>query len=538
MVTSGMLTEVKIDGTDVTNSVKHWKIVESFGKEIQDIKIEFFRTVFTTLPGLRAGQTLTVKRGLAVATEQFVFDGFTDTVKKGGALTVVMGKDKLIKLVNSNVRKSFNGIAFPGSEAKISDIAKTLIETFGGLVADVVDSGTAITLKKFLCRDTDVFSRLKDLAQIIDYQIFFNPITQKVRFEPKGFVTSGTTFDTGVNILGTPVWNRDASQLANKLIVKGAVQEIQREELFNGDGTASQTFELDFKPIDVQFFEIIASVDTERVGGVVDSTATFDYEVDKEESEVTITSNTPASGTDNVKIIYTYAVPVPVQVLNAASIATFGERFAVKHFQDIQSVDDAKERGSGWLTKYGTPFLKVSFKMSQSFDITIGLIIDINDTINSEIESVLVNQITREWPHTHDKIQAGDEEWRTAEWGVYSIERIRRLEEEFQQASELLVQFQEFTRNNTVLKRRYMKQQRRIVITGNDVFILDHPDYGTLDINKLGDAGFDFPSATAPIERLIWPFKLYLELFDDVDFLDATAGSTANWNTTTQQLEF
>jgi len=538
MVTSGTQTEVIVNSVDVTASVKHWKIVESFGKEIQDIKLTFFRTVFTLVPTLRAGMTLTVKRGVTTPTDNFIFDGFTDTVKKGGNLTVVMGKDQLITLVNKTVRKSFNGIAFPGTEAKISDIATTLIETFGGLSADVVDSGTAITLKKFICRDTSIFSRLKVLAQIVDYQIFFNPVTQKVRFEPKGFTTSSTNLNTGDNIIGTPIWSRDASQLANKLIVKGAVQEIQREQLFDGDGTASQTFTLEFKPIDVIFFEIIASVDTERTGGVPDSTASFDYTVDKEDGSVTITSNAPATGTGNVKIVYTYAVPVPVQVLNASSISTFGERFVVKHFADIQSVDDAKERGQGWLNKYGTPFLKVSIKMSKTEDILIGQIIDVNDTVNSEIESVLVNQITREWPHKHDLLQAGDEEWRTAEWGEYSIERIRRIEEELQQASELLVQFQEFTRNNTVLKRRYMQVQKRVVSVGTDLFILDHADYGILDTNKLDDAGFATTAALAPITNLIWAFKLYVELFDDTDFEDTGAGATANWNTSTQQLEF
>ena len=531
-----MLTEVTINGIDVSTYLRTWANIETFGHIVTDIAVQVRRSILNVIPTLGNGMTMVVKRGTTTATDEQVFNGTIDNITKSGAVINILGKDQLAKLINESVNKSYDGVSFPSTEAKGSDIAKDLIETFGGMTATVVDTGDTIIVKEFICRDTDVLSRLQILGVIFDYQIYFSNVDSTVHFEPKGTTSSTTILSTGTNIMNVPRWDLDNSQLVNILKVKGANQEIEQNETFDGDGTASQVFTLSFSPIFVSMFEVVAAVDVQKIPGVVSSTPEpFDYTVDKENKKVTTTSDwTPASGTDNVKTTYSRAIPAEVTVDDEISIDKYGKKRGVKFFDDIQTVDDAIVRGRAWIDKYSVPFVQTRLEVSHTLiDLRVGNKITVVDTINNENREVIINRIKKTYPHKADIIDVGDKEWRIEEWGKFTIERLRRLEEKTAGDTGILIQVKTF--NHTLIHaRRYLRVKKRNW-SGRRELHLDSETLGLLDTQYwVGDTDEGFPEFDDSF-RVVFPDDIYDETFLDEDFKGA---SSANWDTTNRRLSY
>lgn len=536
-----MLTEVKINGVDIsqtgTNRLVKWLIKEDFGTEIRMAQVILSKNIFLDLPTLRNGMAVTIKRGLSSATEQFVFDGTIDKIEKSLQTVKLQVRDQMMTLVNKTVNYSYDGLLFPSTEAKGSDIAEDLIETWGNMTAVVVDTGNVLTIDKFICNNTDVFSRLKVLADIYDYMIYYDPDDQSVHFEPKGTIVNSNILYVGGalnNVSEVPKWLYDNEECINKLTVKGAVQEVQDEQFFNGDGTANQEFTLSKKPIVVQVFEGA----TQKIAGVEDSTSgAFDYTIDKEKGVISCTSNwTPASGSNNVKVIYTNAIPAPIQVDDEDSQDKYGIIESVKFFEDIRTVEDALTRGQSWLSRYSEPFISTQLKPTSLIDYEAGQKVTIIDVVNDENRELLVTEIKKAYPHQGDIITVGDKTTRLAEWGVFTLERIRRLEERNERDSDLIVSVKNFSHNATkengyIYEQRYLEAYTKTLTQDGEGFVLGHPNRGILGTNTLGDA----LGAEVLIKRQQGNCK-YKEVFADTDFKDTA--TTATWNTTTRRIVF
>ncbi len=217
-----MLTEVKIDGLDISSHLLSWKIDESFGDQVKEATLKCSFNIYIDLPTLDNGNTVSIKRGIAAATEQFKLDGYVDTVIKQGATVTIKCKGKLVDLIRASVQYTYD-IGIDPSAGVGSEIAKNLIEQWGGMTADVVSTGSTILIKKFICNGTDVLSRIKVLADIYDYQLYFDPSDQKVYFKPKGYVFNPNTIYVGGasnNALNVPKWEYDNTQCVNRIIVK------------------------------------------------------------------------------------------------------------------------------------------------------------------------------------------------------------------------------------------------------------------------------------------------------------------------------
>ena len=527
-----MLTQVILNGVAIpTTTLMSWSQEETFEQAVRYIEIVVTRSIETLIPAIRPGYTCTVTRGLVTATDQNVFDGYIDRIDKSGATWTIFAKDKMVDLVRANVRYSFDGVAFPTTEAKGSDIAKTLIEQWGGMTATVIDTGTSLTLKKFICNDTDVFSRIQVLCDIYDYQLYYDPTDGTVHFEPKGYIPAiipiiaGGSFN---NVSNVPKWIMDNSQCVNKLIVKGAVQEVDDERFFNGTATALQVFLLPKKPIAVQVWEYVGAVWVLKTPGVSGSTTgAYDYEIDKEEKTIKATAFwSPAIGINNIRVNYSNSIPVPIQVNDPISIGKYGEYQAVKHFSDIVSVDDAERRGLGWLSHYAEPFAITMVKPMRLIDFEAGQVVTITDNHNGETRNMAINKIVKSWPYSGDEVNLGDKEFRLADWGNFTLERIRRLEEELQKNEELLVQLNQFPHTVTLYRRYTIARTTPIV---GDGFILGNINQGVLGTDKLGS-----PFGSAVAQRCVWPNQFYIETFMDIDFKGV---GTAVWNTTARRVE-
>jgi len=555
---SKMLTEVKINGNDIasagTGRLVKYKIIKTFGQSVKEVVIHCSKTIWSDDATLSQGQTISVKRGFTTSTDKFEFDGYIDRIDKQGPITIIYGKDKLVDLIKATVAYTYDGVSTPLSESKGSDIATSLIETWGGLTATVVDTGSVMVLNKFICDYTDVLSRLQKLAEIYDYQIYYSEADSTVHFEPNGYTTNSDTIYIGgtySNCSKIPVWKSDNSQCMNHILIKGAVQEVQDIEFFNGDNTTSQVFTLAAKPIMVHTYEEVATVWVLKTPGVVDSTSgSYDYEIDSEGKLINCTTNwTPASGTNNVRVIYTKAIPAPVDILDDESIDKYGTYRAVLHYHDIQGVDDAERRANGLLKKFKNPFIETSLMPINLINYFPGEkvnVIDIKNTPNED-RTLVINKITMEYPYKGDKVDVGDKEWKLADWGQYTIERIRRLEEELQKETDLVVQIRYFAQGVTH-QRRYARALQQTIL--GEGFILGSVVRGRIGTDKLGDpyqtglvwgntdygdwGTYYWSDGTDQTEvqiRCVWYNGQVVEDFKTVVF-KGTADTTAVWTNT------
>lgn len=531
-----MKTFVSINAVSMENYFRTWSIVESFGERMKEATITLSKKA--PLPAI--GQEVIIKRGPVTGLEEYRFRGFVDEVNKDGPQWIAKCKDRLVKLLDAQVTYSYDS-GVDVSAGVGSAIASDLIQTWGGMTASVVSTGITNIIKKFICNGVDVYSRLKVLCDIYDYQLYYNPTDDKVHFEPKGMDTFGSTIYIGGvnnNVLNLPKWEFDSSQMINRVVVKGAVQEVQDEQIFSGTGAASQIFTLAKIPIIVQAWELVTGtwvLKTPGVQGQINSN--YHYWVDKERKKIYCnTTWTPASASNNVKIVYTNSLPVPIQVDDDTSQTQYGRVITTDRFySDIQSFSDAEIRGRGLLNKYGQPFVKTKAKLSNAAAYQAGQRVVVEDSVSNESRSLLINKITYEYPYSGDNLDLGDKEWKLADWGTMEVERIKRLEEEVQKNIDLLTTLKDFSATINV-RTRFIKASSQNI--GN-AFCIGHPVNGIIGQYN-GVNGQPLVIGTGEGGEVdvivLWPNNKYIENFHDATFKEST--TTANWNTSTKQVTF
>lgn len=523
---SQLLTSVLLNGVEVAGvSLVSWKCTPTFGFSIQECVIECAFNVLDSITALDSGVSIVISRGFTTASDEIVFSGFVDRVDKNSSTVSIYGKDKASILARTIVNYSYDGQSF-SDEKKGSDIARDLIETWGKLSSSVVDTGDIILLKKFNCKYVDAMSRLQTLADIYDYQIYYNPTDDKVHFEPKGYVNNSLPIYNGgdnSNVTGQVKWVFDNSQCVNKILVRGAVQNTSTSELFNG----GSSIVLQFNPITTEVAEYVDGSWVAKVFGVFGDGSYYDYSVDVTNKTINPSVNwIPTVGTNNVRVIYSYGLPADVILENKDSIATYGLYYSVKYFADVVTLADAEARGNHFLTQYSYPFVQANIQMAGLISYNVGDFVNVIDSVNSENRIVTVNQIEKSYPFNGDKLSVGDKQWRISDWGKMTADRIRRLEEE--NNSDVGVFITIIYLNHEIdIERTYLSVSSETVQA--DGFILDKTDYDVLDTDVLVDHPFD----TAVTKWLVWVNDAYVEDFRSEDFKYSTNG---DWNTSSRTL--
>jgi len=546
-----VLTYITIGGVDVTSDCVSCKFIDTFGSEIPDAFLLFASRLFTTItPG--NGDEVIIKRGPITGQEYNVFKGNVDTISKNQPYIQIKARDKLIALVKTDVNTSFDKDI--DSEAGVaSAIANTLITTFGGLStnsgATVVNTGAVVLLDKFLCRKTDIFERVKWIADTFNYQIYYNYDDDFVYFEPEGNTTNVNPLTVGDNVSNIPKWEFDNTQLVNQIRVDGAEQMVETTE--NGrigtDPTYTQTDVLLTKsPFSTKVWAGATTPPSDdptflRIGGTIDGTAVadFDYSVDVENKLIVWNTTTYTPGaTDYVEVRYTYPSPVPILRKRQTSIDAYGLSSTTKAFSDIKTIEDATNRGTLYLDTYAEPFVRVKLNVpSIDNDYRAGEKVTIVDNVNGETRELVINKIERSWPHKFDKLHCGNKEYALAEYNKLTLDRIKRLEEQQNKNDDILIQIVDLDRTFQP-RRRYMKLEKQ-TISDTDSLIWDHPTQGQWNdepgSNTEEWGGTAFGTATVP--KLVQGNMTYEEHCYDTDFHDAI-NSTATFNTVNQDISF
>lgn len=370
---------VHLGGINCTAYLRKATKTTTYGDSISKYEFEFTKNVEDAVTITNA---LTVRvwcdDSSPPATK--VFEGFIDLFAPQAGLIKIIAKDQLATLINKQIMHYYES-DIPGDAAypdgKISNIFADIVVTYGGLTATssgltptIQDSGTAIVLEKFYCKNSDPFERCRKLAETLNWVFYYKASNGYVYFEPKNYTTYTTTLSVGVNIVMIPTWEYDRSELINDLRLEGAQQLVQANQLFSGDASTTE-FTLSNIPEDLAVYysaaknySTTAKLASEiKTGNIENSIETHDYEVDKKNKTVTFTSFVPASGTNNIIVELSYYAPIPIHLMNDASIATYGTYAKTIGLLDVFSLDDAWSRAENILSKYSEPFKSAKLKV-------------------------------------------------------------------------------------------------------------------------------------------------------------------------------
>mgnify|MGYP001206374823 CR=1 FL=1 len=521
-----LLTKVTIDGTDVTSYLTNdgYEVVDSIKNEASTGSISFNNKVFSNI-SLTTSMTVVVTRGFTTSTDHTIFKGYTTNITKDMGVIGVECMDKLW-LLNRNTKNQTFDKTIDTEAGVTSAIAETLIEDVG-LTASV--ETTTTVLDKFVCKDDIVLERVLTLAKIDNFYLYYNPSEDVVHWESKGYTTYPTTLIVGTHIVEVPVWEYNYEDMANWVKINGATQEVEDTMTFSGDGVTDD-FLLDYEPESVKVFV----GGTLQTGGVVGSSSSYDYYVDKSRKKIIFVSGSiPGVGVDNIEVRYSYLIPRSVIMKDDDSIAAYGTYKLVKEFKDIESVDDAESRAVKILDRRKNPQVSTKLKIVGVSGLTAGMNIIVEDDINNEYRTVLVKRVRYKYPGGYDEVEAGDEVLTDEEIIGNVNERLRRIERERLRDSEIVNTILNFNRIFNP-KRRYIKLTKK-EIDDNTCLIWKHPTQGLWgSFNWCSD-----PFGSSTTEIVVWPSMNYIETFKTSDFDGESDGAgSGTWDTTSKTLTF
>ena len=517
-------TQVTIAGTDVTNYVIEYSGVDTV-EDITPCEVTLRKEVLSLI-SLTTEQELIIQRGGTTATDTTVFRGYISSIKKAYGVNIkIEAFDKLWNLQRVTLSKTYD-INIDPQAGVISAIAQDLIETYGGLTADVEATGSINVLQKFILRGDSLLDKLQELAAIVDYWVYYDPETDTVLFKSKGFTTFRTTLQVGTNLTAIPKWDYDYSRIANNVTLKGNNQEFEDTFTDTGDGIET-VYTLTYKPESVKVF--VNSV--LKTGGISGQSSTFDYSVDKENR--TITFQVAPPNTQAIEIQYSYLQPIKVTQRNPVSISQYGNYGLTKAIDSIQTVADAEEKIQEILDKFSQPIVSCdNLKLYNVFGLQAGNKVTIVDAVNGENRDVFVRRFRFSYPEIVDEIEV-DNEPLFEDYVLKNAirKRIERIERRNESDTDLVIT--RFVHTREIKPRRRYFKLLKDVLTLADSFILAHPSGGVLGTNKLGGTYASQDVA----QKIIQGNMTYEEYCYDTDFHDSV-NSTATFSTVTQDIAF
>ena len=447
-----LLSKVIIDGITIhddtagtPNYLVNWEYERTGTNQISQIDVNVLKSI-NDIISLSLGQTVQIWKGFTTSTDTKVFDGFISEFEPDGGLVKITAKDKLWDLIRRNVNKVYES---SGPQAgQISAIATDLIETHGGLTADVVATGTETTetVDEFRCVHTDVFERLKALATAVRYQFWYDAINDTVHFEPEGYNDSEATLTVGTDIIGIPKWSNDTSRMVNDLRVDGAVSLTQiRKPIGSGDATIGTTadFTADYILLDKtpESVELIVAGDVKE-GGTKDASSGHYYYIDKENKKIMPKTGTTFP-TSTSHVSYSWNAPAPIHQINQESIDSYGKFEKQITVSDITTIADAEVRTVEILSKFSQPFLvgELFVKSDSTIDVNFGDTVTIVDSVSSPNinQSLVVTKQLIKYPGTYQELTVGDEAIKLADWQINVESRLSRIEESLSLSNQDLI---------------------------------------------------------------------------------------------------
>lgn len=275
---------------------------------------------------------------------------------------------------------------------------------------------SGVTLDRYVSKNKNALEIIRDLIALVPELTFVVSKDKVFSLYIKGTIDSGVSLSNGLNcdILGG--WTQDTSKQVTRLTLVGEKQVQQdKVQLFSGDATTT-VFTINEIPSSIKvevdsgagFVELELDVDGQRTGT---------YSVNPATKQVTFFT-APSTGTDNIRIIYTFEIDITIEYDSDVDIQTqYGiiEKKITKKY--LTNMDDAFNYSSQYVEKFGEPLLKARILLTSTYDITnltIGSSIFVTDAINkvdgSNIsQSFNIRRVTREFPAGGVVIEVGED---------------------------------------------------------------------------------------------------------------------------------
>lgn len=492
------LNDVQLNSIDIDSYVISSKVTKLYNDSFRVCVIRCNRSLldhasFNFKDKSAIGLSLTLKRGVSSATEQFEFKGFVEDYTLHAGSLILIGGDELKNAQKRTVTKSWD-VDIDTEAGVISDIFTSLYNDYTDITASATGiqaSGAVHIRKKFLCNNRNVFEAAQELADNLDWQQYYKPSVGEVFFEPKGFTQSTETLQTGVNIIGSVKWDYKSRDLVNKIKILGAEQEVETTESGQLNVTAdwnTTSITLTKKPVSVKVYSDAANPPTTlKTGGDETTTGTYDYEVDPENKLLKLVSG-QFTANHYAEVRYSHMLPTPVVMENTTSIDTYylSEKTIFK--SDLLNVEDVELYGRKYLDRYSAPFRSTILPVVNATDLEPGQQIRVIDGENGIDDWFMITKVEISRPYKFDRVWVGDEILKTSEFGADVDTRIKRLEEKFGKSEDILVHVIDFARD-VRFERRYFKMVGRTIESG--VLYWDHPTQGDWD-----PTGFNWGDAT------------------------------------------
>lgn len=544
------LSRITINGVDVSSYVVSYETDETFDNNIKVCSIGVTKNVINVLDytdNSNIGTTITIQRGVASATEKYIFRGLVRNINFRAGVILFTCEDKLSVCKYTVVNTSYD-INIDPEAGVISEIAKSLINDFTTLTADsssFQNSGTINVIRKFRLKQRTLMDALLELSNAIDWQIYYNSEDDKVYFEPKGFSSSTIVLEVGVNVIEAPEWDIDSGQLFNKIVVSGSPQEIFTKEgpiLLDGSTTGWDTtsITLNQKPIFIKVFSDLSNPPTtEKVGGVERTTSVYDYEVNRDRKRIDWSSTFTPTTSYYAIVEYSFNLPVRVTMKDNTSIGLYGQKDTSQFREDIQTVDDAERWATKQLETFSTPFYSTRLLVTNEPDLNIGRVHSVVDGVNGLTRDIMIKQIKQFYPYQYDEVLVADKELRVSNWGMEILPRIIRLEEKQVSDDELNTEINQLDLE-TNYNMRYLIGYTRDTeydsiwgkgfSNGSSTNRLNWADSGALWQGSYGNS--------LVLSRITPGGNIFEEYIYDTEFYDSGNSTGITWTTASKTITF
>jgi len=470
---------------NVTSYRLNWTNEEDWGESIALLEIKFSKNIDKVIT-LKDGLYIQIRRGFSDVSEEYIFEGTIvnlETVTQKYKATCFSLLQEGIK---GRVKKVWDR-AIDIEQGVGSEIFKTLctLSNVPFLNSNIPSTGTEenLRLQKFIADGEDPYQKMQRLAEYYNRIVGYIP-GQGATFLPKSFVEYEKTLTVGQQINGELVWDDDALQLCNKVIVNGATVYDKITQTFAATGTQ---FNLSRTPEDTEVRQ-----DNETgalfVRGQKDTPGDWDYYVDVENQRLIFKEEQ-----SNIWIRYGAQVPIPRIWSNFTSIDEHGGPQKTPHikeftFPEMKDVADVDKWAQEYLAKYSIPFVNTQAPINdralqEAGFIKPGYLVNIVDTRNNKNVNVLVTKIRRTFPHTNDIITVGDKVWRLEDWDADIEKKIDKLTRELSKNQDIIVEALQFE-GQIRFGRRYKEVKQTTLLEGA---VWDHPLLGWWDEHPFGN---------------------------------------------------
>jgi len=331
-----------------------------------------------------------------------IFKGIVKTISPGKGTKQLIVYSFEQELQETIVEDTFTNIS-PES------LIETIVTTYSTLTFSTSIS-TGVTIAEYTSKNKTAWEIISDIMERMPGVTYYVNTSKVFTLFTKGSITASISLTNYSNCIIEEEWQQDTSNQTTSLKLVGNKQVTPKTELFSGTGSQTE-FTLAEIPVDMKVSVGGTEQTLER-----ENTASGDYTYSKDQKKI-IFNSAPASGTNNIEVVYNFELNLKIEMDAAPSIiSTYGiiENKITKKF--LNTYDELNEYATEYLDIYGNPLYSNSAFLTQTLDaqdLIPGYQIKVYDAENLINEAIvdkffLINSVKRNMPDEGVTIELGD----------------------------------------------------------------------------------------------------------------------------------